>query len=210
MFYYHYINNGNGPKKLFISGVHGGEGESSFYFIKNLKKEDFYKGQIYIINFDKSKYISTLKKEFYETKIGKKIIYLIENIKPDFYTEFHCYDINNFENLTSKDRMGSEGVPPLIHIGNFILVSSVSPYIRMKYLKKETVCKTLEFPCFNKINDNFNLNDSIKTYKDFIKMIAISTSRKSFNDKMKNKYPTEYDLAIKYTKEIFGGNFLPF
>jgi len=208
--FYHYINNGKGPKKLFIGGLHGNEGETSYYFLKNLRKEDFSKGQIYIFNFDKSDYISTLKNEYYESAIGKKVISLIESIKPDFYTELHCYNINHFENLTSLNRIKEKGVPPLIDIGNFILVSSVSPYIRLKYLEKETVCKTLEFPCFNKINNNFNLKESINRYNDFIKIIATVKSRKEFRKEMKDKYPKQLDLAIEYTKIIFGDHFPPF
>ena len=208
--YYHYINNGQGPKKLFIGGLHGNEELTSYYFLKDLKKEDFSKGQIHIVNFDKSDYISTLKKEYYESAIGKKVISLIETIEPDFYTELHCYNINHFENLTSLNRIKEKGVPPLIDIGNFILVSSVSPYIRLKYLEKETVCKTLEFPCFNKINDNFDLNESISQYNDFIKIIATVKSRKEFRKVMKDKYPKQLDLAIEYTKIIFGDHFPPF
>ena len=208
--FYHYINNGKGPKKLFIGGLHGNEGETSYYFLKNLRKEDFSKGQIYIFNFDKSDYISTLKNEYYESAIGKKVISLIESIKPDFYTELHCYNINHFENLTSLNRIKEKGVPPLIDIGNFILVSSVSPYIRLKYLEKETVCKTLEFPCFNKINNNFDLKESINRYNDFIKIIATVKSRKEFRKEMKDKYPKQLDLAIEYTKIIFGDHFPPF
>lgn len=209
MFYYHYINNGEGPKKLFIGGVHGNEGLTSFYFLKNLKKADFSKGQIYIINFDKSEYISTLNKEYYSSNIGKKIISLLKDIKPDFYTELHCYDIKNLKSLVSEDRFKSIGIPPLINIGDFILVSSISPFIRFKYLPYETVCKTLEFPCFDKLNNitNFNKKKAIDKYIDFIKMICLSDSRKEFENKMRNDYPKEYELALKYTKKLFGEEF---
>ncbi|WP_409200028.1 DUF2119 domain-containing protein [Methanobrevibacter sp. DSM 116169] len=210
MSYYHYINNGKGPKKLFIGGLHGNEGNTSFYFLKNLKKEDFSKGQIYIFNFDKSDYISTLNKKYYTSAIGKKILHLIEKIQPDFYTELHCYDVKHFEKLTSPKRFDDEGIPPLIDIGEYVLVSSVSPYIRINYLKRETVCKTLEIPCFNKLNKNIDIDKSIQKYNEFFKLIKLSNSRKEFDSKMRNKYHTQYDLAIKYTKKIFGENFLPF
>ena len=208
--FYHYINNGKGPKKLFIGGLHGNEGETTYYFLKNLKKEYFSKGQIYIVNFDKSDYISTLKQEYYESAIGKKVISLIESIKPDFYTELHCYDINHFEKLSSVNRIKTEGVPPLIGIGDFILVSSVSPHIRLNHLRKETVCKTLEIPCFNKLEDDFDLNKSINRYNDFIKILSTVESREEFRKEMKDKYPKQLDLAIEFTKIIFGDFFPPF
>lgn len=208
--YYHYIDNGQGPTKLFIGGLHGNEGETSYYFLKKLKKEDFSKGQIYIVNFDKSDYISTLKKEYYESAIGKKVISLIERIQPDFYTELHCYNINNFEKLTSINRIKTKGVPPLIGIGDFILVSSVSPHIRLNHLKKETVCKTMEFPCFDKLNNDFDLNKSINRFNDFIEIIFKAKSREEFRKEMKDKYPKQLDLAIEFTKIIFGDFFPPF
>ncbi|MCC7553714.1 MAG: DUF2119 domain-containing protein [Methanobacteriaceae archaeon] len=207
MTYYHYINNGRGPKKLFIGGLHGNEGKTSFHFLKDLKKEDFSNGQIFIVNFDKSEYISTLKKNYYESAIGRKVISLIKTIKPDFYIELHCYNIKNFKKLTSKDRMNFDGVPPLIDIGDFILVSSVSPYIRLKYLQRETICKTLEFPCFDKLEDNIDMKKSINRYNDFIKLLSIAKSRKNFEKEVVAKYPNESNLAIKYTKEIFGSDF---
>ncbi|MDL2246433.1 DUF2119 domain-containing protein [Methanobrevibacter sp. OttesenSCG-928-K11] len=216
MSYFHYIDNGEGPVKLFIGGVHGKEGETSSYFLEKLKKEDFAEGQIYIYNFDSSKYISTLKKEYYESDVGSKIISLIKEINPDFYVELHCYDIRHFNKLTSINRFKTQGVPPLIDIGDFILISSVSPLIRTKYFTRKTVCKTLEFPCFNKLDNNlineynFNKEIAIEKYEDFIKLLALSTSRKDFTNKIKSEYPIQTKLAIKYAKEIFGKLFPPF
>ena len=65
--------------------------------------------------------------------MGKTILELIEDIKPDFYTELHCYNIKNFEKLTSMDRFNTIGVPPLIDMGNHVLMGSISPIIRTKY-----------------------------------------------------------------------------
>ena len=50
MSYYRHINNGKGPTKLIIGGIHGNEGRTTINRIKLLKNEDFGPGQIYIYN----------------------------------------------------------------------------------------------------------------------------------------------------------------
>ena len=54
MSYFRYIDNGEGPTKLFIGGVHGDEGKDVLPLIKLLSNDDFSSGQIYIYNFDKT------------------------------------------------------------------------------------------------------------------------------------------------------------
>ena len=87
MSYFRYIDNGDGPTKLFIGGVHGNEGHTSIKFIKRIKEEDLSAGQFYFYNFDKTPYISTIQKEYYKSDLGQKILGLIEYFEPDFYTE---------------------------------------------------------------------------------------------------------------------------
>ena len=41
MSYFRYVDNGEGPTKLFICGVHGNEGKTSLKFIKRLNIDDF-------------------------------------------------------------------------------------------------------------------------------------------------------------------------
>ena len=218
MSYFRFIDNGNGPTKLFIGGLHGNEGKTSIKLLKSLKKEDFHEGQIFIYNFDESRYISTLKKEYYQSSLGLKIIDLIKKIKPDFYTELHCYNIDHFKSLIGDSRRNLQGVPPLIDCGDYILISSVSPQIRLKYFSKETICKTLEIPC---IHDNekikyakdiygFNKKISVNRYMDIIKLIAKSKNRIDFENKISYYYPHQVDLARIYVKEIFGDEFPPF
>ena len=96
MSYFRYIDNGEGPTKLFIGGVHGDEGKHVLPLIKLLNREDFSPGQIYIYNFDRTPYVSTIHKEFYQSEQGKKILDLIDYYKPDFYTALHSYNIRHF------------------------------------------------------------------------------------------------------------------
>ena len=216
MSYFRYIDNGKGPTKLFIGGVHGNEGVTSLKFIKRIDEEDLSAGQFYFYNFDKTDYISTIKKDYYESEIGLKILDLIEYFQPDFYTELHCYDLKNYEQLTSMERYKKTGIPPLIKLGNHVLVSSVSPLIRMTYFSTETVCKTLEFPCFEKLTPkiieehNFNKDLAIETYEALLKLILKSPSRNYFESEMMKSYLPQVELAMKYAKKVFGEDFPPY
>lgn len=216
MSYFRYIDNGEGPTKLFIGGVHGNEGVTSLKFLKRINEEDLSSGQFYFYNFDRTPYISTIKKEYYESEIGKKILDLIEYFEPDFYTELHCYNLSNYEKLTSIERYKKTGIPPLIKLGNHVLVSSVSPLIRMTYFSTDTVCKTLEFPCFEKLTPeiiekyNFNCNLAVQTYENLLKLILKSPSRRYFEDEMLKYYKPQVDLAIQYTQKVFGNDFPPY
>ena len=216
MSYFRYIDNGKGPTKLFIGGVHGNEGLTSLRFLQRIREEDLSPGQFYFYNFDRTPYISTIKKEYYESETGKKILDLIEYFEPDFYTELHCFNLKNYEKLTSMDRYVKTGIPPLIKLGNHVLVSSVSPLIRMTYFSTDTVCKTLEFPCLEKLTPEivnkygFNRDLAIKTYEDLLKLILRAPSRKYFEAEMLKNYRDQVDLAIRYAEKVFGKDFPPY
>ena len=216
MSYFRYIDNGEGPTKLFVGGVHGNEGLTSLRFFKRIREEDLSSGQFYFYNFDRTPYISTIKKEYYESETGKKILDLIEYFEPDFYTELHCFDLKNYEKLTSMDRYVRTGIPPLIKLGNHVLVSSVSPLIRMTYFSTDTVCKTLEFPCLEKLTPEiikqygFNKDLAIQTYEDLLKLILRASSRQYFEEEMLKNYRDQVNLAIKYAEKVFGKDFPPY
>nr|WP_295000123.1 DUF2119 domain-containing protein [uncultured Methanobrevibacter sp.] len=216
MSYFRYIDNGEGPTKLFVGGVHGNEGLTSLRFFKRIREEDLSSGQFYFYNFDRTPYISTIKKEYYESETGKKILDLIEYFEPDFYTELHCFDLKNYEKLTSMDRYVRTGIPPLIKLGNHVLVSSVSPLIRMTYFSTDTVCKTLEFPCLEKLTPEiikqygFNKDLAIQTYEDLLKLILRAPSRQYFEEEMLKNYRDQVNLAIKYAEKVFGKDFPPY
>ena len=216
MSYFRYIDNGKGPTKLFIGGVHGNEGVTSLKFLKRIDLEDLSPGQFYFYNFDKTDYISTIKKEYYESEIGSRILDLIKYFEPDFYTELHCYDLRNYDRLTSMERYRQTGIPPLIKLGNHVLVSSVSPLIRMTYFSTDTVCKTLEFPCFEKLTPEitekyaFNKDLAIETYEGLLKLILRSPSREHFEGEMIIRHKEQVMLAMKYAEKVFGKDFPPY
>lgn len=218
MSYFRYIDNGEGPTKLFIGGVHGDEGKDVLPLIKLLSNDDFSSGQIYIYNFDKTPYISTIHREFYQSEQGKKILDLIDYYKPDFYTELHSYNIKNFNKLTSLERLDSQGIPPLIDCGQYVLCSSVSPLIRRKHFTKENICQTLEFPSFRgddlKLSEeelfekyDYNYDLSVEEYMSFLRLITLSKNRDDFEKRVLKDYKKQADLALKYVKIIYGLDF---
>jgi hypothetical protein len=216
MSYFRYIDNGEGPTKLFIGGVHGNEGVTSLRFLKRIRQEDLSSGQFYFYNFDKTPYISTIKKEYYESEIGLKILDLIKYFEPDFYTELHCYNLKNYDKLTSMERYNKTGIPPLIKLANHVLVSSVSPLIRMTYFSTDTVCKTLEIPCIEKLTPeicekyDFNKDLACETYEDMLRLILKSPSREYFEKESMKHHPDQVYLAMKYAKKVFGEDFPPY
>ena len=216
MSYFRYIDNGEGPTKLFIGGVHGNEGVTSLKFLKRIDEKDLSPGQFYFYNFDKTKYISTIKKEYYESELGLKILDLINYFEPDFYTELHCYNLKNYNKLTSMERYNRTGIPPLIKLGNHVLVSSVSPLIRMTYFSTDTVCKTLEFPCIEKLTPDvvkefgFDKKLAIESYENLLKLILKSPSRQYFEREMLVWYKDQVDLAVQYAQMVFGDDFPPY
>ena len=218
MSYFRYIDNGEGPTKLFIGGVHGDEGKDVLPLIKLLSNDDFSSGQIYIYNFDRTPYISTIHREFYQSEQGKKILDLIDYYKPDFYTELHSYNIKHFKKLTSLERLDSQGIPPLIDCGQYVLCSSVSPLIRRKHFTKENICQTLEFPSFRgddlKLSEeelfekyDYNYDLSVEEYMSFLRLITLSRNRADFEERVLKDYKKQADLALKYVKIIYGLDF---
>ncbi|WP_407393409.1 DUF2119 domain-containing protein [Methanobrevibacter sp.] len=216
MSYFRYIDNGEGPTKLFIGGLHGNEGATSIRFLNRIDIEDLSPGQFYFYNFDKTPYISTIEKEYYDSKLGQKVLDLIEYFEPDFYTELHCYNLENYDKLTSMERYKKTGIPPLIKLGNHVLVSSVSPLIRMTYFSTETVCKTLEFPCLEKLTPEviekfgFDKSKAIESYENLLKLILRSPSRNNFEREMMKSYSGQVKLAMKYAEKVFGKDFPPY
>ena len=216
MSYFRYIDNGDGPVKLFIGGVHGNEGYTSLKFLERINEDDLSSGQFYFYNFDRTPYISTIKKEYYESELGAKILDLIEYFEPDFYTELHCFNLKNYNKLTSMERYERTGIPPLIELGNHVLVSSVSPLIRMTYFSTDTVCKTLEIPCFEKLTPDvvsefgFDKSKAGETFEKLFKLILRAPSREYVEKQMLIDYADQVDLAVKYAKKVFGEDFPPY
>lgn len=202
MAYFKIIHKGKGINRLFIGGVHGKEGLSTIKALQEISDEDVTSGKLVIHNCDESPYLSTLDPLYYQSHVGKEILYLIDYYKPTFYVEAHCYKEKNYSKLTSLHRMNEAGVPPLIELDKGVLIGSASPSIRTNIFRKEDVCITLEMPC----NPD---SDSLDVYLELLRVFAASISRDELEKKIKEIYPRQLETAIKYAKEFFG-NYPPF
>ncbi|MGL6297925.1 MAG: DUF2119 family protein [Methanobacteriaceae archaeon] len=193
----------NVPTKLFFGGIHGNESKYIKIPIKTLPIENYF-GENLIYIFDESEYISTLKKDFWKSENGKKIISFVKKYNPDFYIELHSYNIKNYEKLVNPNRRNSQGVPPLIELEDRVLISSVSPLIRTKYFSSDTVCITLELPVCEDENGNDFINpEALDTYSKIIKLIAISKNREDLEKRIIELYPIQRQIASKYAEEVF-------
>jgi hypothetical protein len=191
------INKGPGLKRLFIGGVHGKEGLSTINAIKKISENDVKDGTLVIYNCDESRYISTLNPLYYQSTVGKEILYLINHYQPDMYIELHCYKPESYPALTSIDRIKRVGVPPLIELEKGVLIGSVSPQIRTKIFKKEDICITLEMPCSPS-------PETLNIYVNFLKVLASAKNRFDLENKVTKIYPEQVETSQKYAHIIFG------
>ncbi len=197
MGFFKIIDKGPGLKRLFIGGVHGKEGLSTIKLIKKLSEKDVKDGTLVLYNCDQSKYISTLNPLYYQSTVGKEILYLINHYKPDMYIELHCYKPESYPTLTSIDRIQRVGVPPLIELEKGVLIGSVSPQIRTKIFKKEDICITLEMPCIPS-------PETLNVYLNFLKILAGAKNRFDLENKARKIYPEQVETSQRYARIIFG------
>ncbi len=197
MGFFKIIEKGPGLKRLFIGGVHGKEGLSTIQAIKKLSGNDITDGTLVIYNCDESKYISTLNPLYYQSTVGKEILYLINHYQPDMYIELHCYKPESYPALTNIDRIKRVGVPPLIELEKSVLIGSVSPQIRTKIFRKEDICITLEMPCSPS-------PETLKVYINFLKILAGAKNRFDLENEVRKNYPEQVETSQKYAHIIFG------
>lgn len=209
MSFFKLIDKGPGLTRLFVGGVHGKEGLSTIKALKRIQSSDIKTGKLIIYNCDQSKYISTLDSNYYQSKMGKEILRLINYYKPEMYVEAHCYHHKSYEKLIDLDREEISGVPPLIELEKGILMGSVSPHIRTSSFKREDICLTLEMPC---IEDNEcyqenkcpNPEESLEIYLKTLKILAESNNRSDLEKNVSKYYPQQVKTARRYAHEFFG------
>lgn len=177
--------------------MHGREGLSTIKSLQEIRDEDVNEGKLVIHNCDVSLYRSTLDPLYYESKVGKEVLYLINYYKPQMYVEAHCYKEESYNKLTSPVRWIKEGVPPLIELDKGVLIGSASPNIRTTLFTRNDVCITLEMPC----NPS---PDSLDVYSNVLRIFARSNSRDEVERRMKKIYPSQVETARKYALEFFG------
>ncbi|MBI5681369.1 MAG: DUF2119 domain-containing protein [Methanobacterium sp.] len=202
MVYKKVIDKGEKPKRLFIGGVHGHEGLTTIKALSQISDVDVKNGNLTIYNFDESHYISTLDRHYYNLDMGKKIVSIIRDLKPEMYVELHCYNSNSFERLTDTNRKEHTGVPPLIHLEKGVLIGSISPYIRTSLFDEWDVCITLEIPCKPS-------KESMDVYLNVMRAVATSKDKYELLDNLRVDYSDQVDTAAKYAVELYWDGYPP-
>jgi len=148
-----------------------------------------------MINCPASEYISTLKREYYTSRTGKKVLSLIKKYNPDIYLELHCYKKESYNKLIDPDRRHKNGTPPLTELENRVLIGSISPLIRITFFEKYDFSFTLEMPCNHSA-------DSMGTYLEVLDMVVGSKNRFEILEKLENKYPNTVKTAREHFLEF--------
>jgi len=182
------------PVRLVVGGLHGCEGIATEPILIGVSKR-VKKGILILCNLSKKwKYISTLSPDYYQTKIGKRLLSLIRKYKPEIYIELHSYRRNTYSKLIDPCRKEKMGVPPLIDLEDGILLGSVSPCIRTSEFRKYDLCLTLDIPA--------DLKDTYKVIK-ILNMAIASRDRFEFLEKLRRRYPVQVRMAEKNFYEYF-------
>ncbi len=202
MNYFKEINKEKGPVRLLIGGVHGHEGNTTIKALSQISDADVKNGSLKIYNFEDSPYISTLDRHYYNSKMGREIVSIIRDLKPQMYVELHCYNSHNYEKLTDMSRKKSTGVPPLIPLEEGVLIGSLAPSIRTSLFDEWDVCITLEIPC----------NPTDKAMGEYLKVIkAVVGSKDKYEllHKLRTDYPDQIDTAARYAVQLYWDDYPP-
>jgi len=202
MSFFKEIDRGEGPKRLFVGGVHGHEGLTTVEALSQIGEDDVKNGNLHIYNFDESHYMSTLDRHYYSSDRGRMIVDIIRDLKPEMYVELHCYNSNSFQKLTDLNRKERTGVPPLIHLEEGVLIGSISPYIRTSLFDEWDVCITLEIPCKPS-------KKALDVYTKIIKAVAGSRDKHELLDKLREDYPQQIETAARYAIELYWDGYPP-
>ncbi len=178
------------PTRLFVGGLHGEEYQVTDRALKDFSESfsfDGVEGELVLCSLGgiEQEYVSTLKREYFESEAGQKLLRLINHYSPTIYLELHSY--SNYSNLTDSKRIEKEGVPPLVDLGSGVLAGSISPFLRTKF-KKNDFCFLLDLP--KKIQNYDEL-------LDILSLIGTGTGREEIVTELNKKYPEETEEMIK-------------
>ncbi len=187
--FYKSFGEGN-PTRLFVGGLHGEEYKVTDRALENFSERfsfDEKEGKVVLCSLGgiEQEYVSTLKRDYFESEAGRKLLRLIYHYSPSIYLELHSY--SNYSNLTDSKRIEKEGVPPLVDLESGILAGSISPFLRTKF-KRRDFCFLLDLP-----KDIQNYDE----LSDILSLIATGADREDIVTKLNKKYPEKTEEMIK-------------
>ncbi|KXA90524.1 hypothetical protein AKJ62_00660 [candidate division MSBL1 archaeon SCGC-AAA259D14] len=188
------------PIKLFVSGLHGSEHETTDPILEDYydrMSEKAFKGTLHIcrLGMENRKYVSTLDSDYWDTKTGKELLSIVEGLRPSIYTELHSYFDSS--KLTDSERIERKGVPPLVELEPGILAGSVSPFLRKEAFQREDFCFLLEVP---------KNADSFDKVLEILEIIGFGANRKEIVEDLKKRYPSQMRRLKKYYELFYKGD----
>lgn len=186
---YRLVASEEGPKRLFVGGLHGDEGKYTAPILERLAKEKLNAGEATIVPclVENGKYIGVLSEAYYQSKAGINLLQLIHDYKPTFYFELHAYGEQSYNKLTDPDRVKKIGVPNFVDFGYGVLIGSIAPILRRKFAVHD-FCITIEVPKWQ--------IKKIKHKVHEILMIGLmKTDREAIMREFRLRYPTQTKMA---------------
>jgi hypothetical protein len=187
-----------GPTRLVLGGIHGREWRTTApILIKFAVEGPPPSGALVIVprlGATESKHLSTLRRGYYFTVEGRRLLSLIEEIHPRIYVELHCYRNSAYAALTDPDRRGRKGVPPLVDLGHGLLIGSPSHHV-LPFLGT-TLGILLEVPC------------GCGERGDILALLRIARDSRSTDEALEGlraKYPGQVSKALQLYDEWVQG-----
>jgi len=198
---FHLVSSRPGPRRLMIGGIHGRERNTTSPILRALVDEgEPISGMVVVVPClcsAGSKHVSTLRRAYYETEEGRRMIALIGEVKPQIYVELHCYRPTAYTALTVNERRIRKGVPPLVDLGNGLLMGSTSHHVLPFLLAPPGIL--LEVPCKHERRDDALA--ILRILRDSDDVIGAIRS-------LRSKYPEQVSRAIRlYLEWIAHYNF---
>nr|QNO54630.1 hypothetical protein GNACHGJL_00012 [Methanosarcinales archaeon ANME-1 ERB7] len=188
---YRLVASEEGPKRLFVGGLHGDEGKYTAPILERLAKENLNAGEATIVPslVENGKYIGVLSEAYYRSKAGMDLLQLIHDYKPTYYFELHAYGEHSYAKLTDCERVNKIGVPNFVDFGDGVLIGSIAPILRRKFAVHD-FCITIEVPKWR------SENEQIKEKVHEILMIGLmQTNRDGIMREFRLRYPAQTKLA---------------
>jgi len=184
------------PVKLIVGGLHGKEWRTTRKLTNSLVPSSDICGTIAIVSRVAltEEYISTLKREYYDSTAGRRLLNLIRLFKPLIYVEIHAYTKKSFNRLTDPGRLEKFNVPPFLKLpGGFLLFGSISHHLLSLYPIK--VGLALELP----MKKDIKLELAIA--RRILNVVFTSCSEDDFWTKITDLYPENSEF-ISYVNRM--------
>jgi hypothetical protein len=201
---YRLVASEEGPKRLFVGGLHGDEGEYTTPILERLAKEKLNAGEATIVPclVEDGNYIGVLSEEYYRSSAGMDLLQLIHDYTPAYYFELHAYSEQSYAKLTDPERVNKIGVPNFVDLGDGVLIGSIAPILRRKFAVHD-FCITIEVPKWR--------SEEIKQKVLEILMIGLSkTDRAGIMREFRLRYPAQIKIAETLFYQYYRNQLNPF